>query len=431
MQHIKGFVSIQRYISNTPGIISPVGELSTWSSTYSRERGEYSNALYPGYTLTTFSSINAVTRAQIPVLDTTVILTMDLAKTISEYADGHVSYLPEDLRGRLMADYFDRAFNFIVSDLTTAGESILPQWISWETNDTHVQVWFSDPAFAEQYEGYEIVVIPPIPNLDDLFGFYHLASDQIRARTLMQLSDQIAAAKGTNPETYLRVLTFPYIDVLDPRQTTDTSWTVLIYGKAGDQIDIIKDALIEYALSHSHHTREEWVLIMPELFKRTEFVILPRWDRIAIPNLTQSSALYSSIMDPLECIQWAQTHIKTYTETWIQGHMHIVPHDYKSISMLIIDGPDNIEGKTHIQDLFSDYVPISTASLDFNRMRVTTRNWLILLEALLIEAETSSASSSSSIDLRRVHRNGILYISALYDNVQYLVYARSNLTVTV
>lgn len=427
MQVIKGFINIHKYVSNTPGQISDVGEISTWSMTYSRDPGDYVHPDIPGYTLKTMSSVDADTLAHRIVPEPAARMILAIGQYVVQYCESQVQLDSTVLQQHLLAHYDQQAWDFKVGPSTPSGPISLPQSISFRTSTIDVQVWLSDPAFSEQYEGYEIVIVPPLAQMDDMFGFYHIASDRIRARSLPEWSDLITAAKQSHPETYLRLMSFPYLNVLDHRMTVDVTFGVIIYGAAGDQIDTIKDTIIDYILSHSSHTRAEWAALMPELFKRTEFVIVPRWDRIAVPNLTNNSALYSSIVEPLECIQFAQDHVPDYLDAWIRDHVHIVPHDYKSLMLLIIDGPDNITGKTNIRELFPDYIPISTASLDFSRMAVTTQNWLVFIEGMLIQAESATAVSSMSKQYRRVQRAGVTYISGMYQNVQYLVLAKFSL----
>src|SRR6218665_2385872 len=47
----KSFCNINALVSNTPGVISPVGEISTEAETYSRELGMYKSPTLPAYTL--------------------------------------------------------------------------------------------------------------------------------------------------------------------------------------------------------------------------------------------------------------------------------------------------------------------------------------------------------------------------------------------
>ena len=77
-------------------------------------------------------------------------------------------------------------------------------------------------------------------------------------------------------------------------------------------------------------------------------------------------------------------------------------------------------------ELFKDYIPVSTSSLDFNRMSIYTRDWVLMMVGLIKIAETATEFTSIANPMRRVYRDGILYITRMYDSVNYMVAARSN-----
>ena len=76
--------------------------------------------------------------------------------------------------------------------------------------------------------------------------------------------------------------------------------------------------------------------------------------------------------------------------------------------------------------IFPDYIPVSTMTPDFARMSMKTQNWVILLGELLISAETATKFSTIPTRFRKIEREGKLFISAVYDDVNYLVAAKTN-----
>lgn len=50
----------------------------------------------------------------------------------------------------------------------------------------------------------------------------------------------------------------------------------------------------------STHTIDEWVKILPELFKHNEFVIIPRWDLYAIPIGVVTAGVHSALLSTYE-----------------------------------------------------------------------------------------------------------------------------------
>lgn len=427
---VKGFVTVSAYVNNTPGDTSSLGELSTWSRTYSKEKGEYQFNDLPGYKLTTFKVTDSVSGIQQVLNSGVARQIIQVVTDCISYATSHIRpYDSLDFKNTILVNFFQRVANLQMGDFRDNGTLALPEWLSWESTDnsgTIVKIWLSDPAFQDQYDEYEIEVLPPVDVVDHLFNAYNLALTEVNARTSAQLSDKIQTLKGENPETFLRMMDFKFINSLNTAQVNKTTWAVLIYGKVGDNVDSIKDAIVEYVLANSTHTKAEWEVILPEIFKRTEFVLLPRWDKISIPNLGNLSSLYSSAVNPNESIAFAKRAINFYPEAYITNNVMVFPYDYKAVSIVAVNGNTNIEGFETLFGIFSDYIPVPTTSADFNRMQVKTQDWMILLEKLLIIAETATVYTSVPLYARKQYRNGILYVSAMFDNVNYLVAAKSN-----
>jgi len=66
--------------------------------------------------------------------------------------------------------------------------------------------------------------------------------------------------------------------------------------------------------------------------------------------------------------------------------------------------------------------------VDFSRMKVYTREWLLIMVELIHLAETVDEYTTIVSPVRRIIRNGKIYVSRIYDSVNYMVACRSNLT---
>ena len=58
MLKVKGFVEIQSLINLSTGTISPLGEMSTVSQTYTNQLGKFSDPSIPGFNLNVTCSVN-------------------------------------------------------------------------------------------------------------------------------------------------------------------------------------------------------------------------------------------------------------------------------------------------------------------------------------------------------------------------------------
>lgn len=427
---IKGFVSIEELIDNTFNTTAPVGELSKLALTYKKEIATYNDTDHPTLRLTSFTTEDQVTHDVVEVTDAQTLQVFEIINHLQAYAAGHIRPYDEiDVINSLSSTFGADANNFALGEFIDNGNIALPEWISWTNtseNDNKLRIWLSDTAFRAQYDEFEITIVPPFIDVDHLHTNYNSLVTEIGLLNTPELVERMDAAKQGHPETYFKILNFKLYNKDDDSLFVETEWGVLVYGKAGDNIDAIKDALEAYILNISGHLRSEWVVILPDIFKRTEFIIVPRWDQVSIPNLSVNSVLYSSMVDPNEAKTFAQDNINLYPDVWVGENLTILPFDYKALTMLIIDGTDNIAGKEHIDEIFPDYVPVSSTTLDFNRMEIFTRDWLLLLEEALIAAETIDSFSSVPEPLRKVEKLEVLYVGFLYDNVNYLVAAKTN-----
>jgi hypothetical protein len=429
MRLLKGFVTINALISNTPDVVSPIGEMSTWAMTYTKERGEYIDNAIPGYRLVSAKNIDH-NLGEVPVdlLDVTQVL--QVVRSFYVYGTAHLRpYARDHFRDTIIANFYDKIYNLNFGKFVDNGTLALPEWISWEnlTNPgSTVKIWLANQAFVDQYDEYDTTVVPPFAPVDNFFFSPGKVKDLVDTIDLSKMMDKVQDAKGTNPETFIRTLTFNYIPPTVGVPSIPTNWNVLIYGIKGDNIDAIKDAIIEHILANSTHTRTQWEAILPDLFKRTEFVILPRWDLESVQNLEIQNGLYSSIVDPLETIDYATRNIAFYPSTFIQSNINIVPFPFNAISLVIVNGFNNIAGKLKLTDIFPDYIPVGPTSLDFNRMMLRTQGWVEALAGMLVTAESMDGLSGVPGKMRRIQRDGKLYLSMVYDNINFLMAAKIN-----
>jgi hypothetical protein len=437
MNLIKGFVSINSYVNNTPGQVAPLGELSTWSETYSRDKGEYTDLNFSNLKLTTFKSVNATTNANHTLISAEVLQVFNIVGSCLQYSNNHVQpYDSNDFRNYIISLYSAAISSFNFGPFVSNGFVAIPQWLSWNdlTNGgNQVKIWLSDAAFREQYDEYQIDVIPAVDVLDGMFGFFTGVSAAINANTVTQMYQKIDLIKNNQPETFIRVLPFEYRNNLNPAQRLMTNWAVVIYGKAGDYIDAIKEAITTYVLAHSTKTLTEWESVLPELFLRTEFVLVPLWHKKSIPNLTDLSALYSSIVKCKEVTTFVRSMYPNtvYPSNYIADNLSIMPYDFKGISLAVLPAINNVFGRRELTELFPDYIAVPTSSLDFSRMTINTSGFSLMLGRLLVAAESASSNTSLPNDFRRVTRDSKTYISAVYDNINYMMLTASNSEFTV
>lgn len=430
MKIVHGFISMARCASNKPGVIAPFGELSNHSRTFSKEQAEYSNNNIPGFKLITFKSTDSLTGLETELPETLTNEILSVANAIVNYASTHTRPLDSnDFRGSIAANQLLFISDFELGPIATGGNLELPEFALWKSKAneySEVRVWFSDSAFSNQYLGFDITVIPPIPLLSDFFLPFEESKAVVESQSMAVFGEKIQAAKARYPETVVKLLEFDLVNKYDTRVKIKTIWGVLIYGNEGDYTDCIKDAIVDYVLANSSYTQEHWELYFPDIFKRTEMIVVPRWDLLAVENLSDRSSLYSSVSPVNGSLSFLKNFLDFYDGAHIDSNSYFVPYSFKTIGLCIVNGLRNSSGKKDFKKLYSDYLPIPSTSLDFARMKLPTQNFILFLDDLLLWAEKTDPLSPLPTGLHRVTRNKKLFISSNHDGVNYLVAAKFN-----
>lgn len=453
---LKGFFAYGALADNDPNEVALLGELSVWSRTYSKDRLLFSvgSGGNPSTSVDTtiFSSKRADTDVQVPVPVPYASLLTDIARWCYVQATtGIFTSNPEVFRQQILTEYSGRIRDVQVGPMLQQGSIYLPEFVvfyfvpdavseDWGPerdylDESRVKIWFSDDAFSRQFDEYEIEFIAPIPNLDDFFLLADQVTTRVNARTIPELTDQIREIAARNPYTILRSDNFTYHDPLAGSDyTLPTTWTFIIYGAGGNNIDAIKEALIEWILDNSTHTREEWAEIFPDIFTSTEFVVTPMWNQYAVPNMTLQEGVFSPTVNVQRALEIARvTSTGTnYTEAHVDEVLAVVGCTYKSLGLLVVGGPENRNGINRFERQWPDYMAVATTSIDFNRMQPDTQQWVMLLYQMLAVAEDMTEFSDIPLTMTRLRRTApggqtVLYLVSSYKNVQYLVVARSSL----
>lgn len=430
MIKVKGFLSISKYYNNISGQVNKLFELSSYSLSFSRNVQVLSSENYKQNTLYVFSSIN-------DILNSTVNLNSNSNDNVSKVSQAFIDYSLSNIRPftkdkvRTYVQNFlaDTITNLLIGELVDDGNFSLPEWFSFLMNDgtgISYKIWLSDSSFRNQYDEYEMVIVPPISNIDNLFNAWNVVTDQLNATSVTEFLDIIETNKSSIPSTYTRILSYDLYNKLNPTVKVNTNWGIIIYGNAGDNMDVIKNNLVEYVSNNSSVSQTEWEAIIPGIFRRTEFIIIPRWDKISIENLNKTSVIYSSWSSPTEYLGFLNTAFSEIPKAHAENKAISIPFDYKAIMMIFIAGETNQTAKSIIEDMFYDYIPVNSSSPDFGRMNATTCDWIIMLEKLLLDSEKMTLDGGITHGSKKAIRNNKLYASQIYDGVNYLMAAKSN-----
>jgi hypothetical protein len=438
---LKGFINNSTFMDATPGAVSTIGELSTQSSTYSTTKANYfQESTAPDLTLVSFTS-NDSSQGNVQVPQNLATQVLEIAAWV--YAQTQAVPNPGEIAAAtitsgLLAQFETSAQNFTCGTMISDGTYWVPEWVQWEntTDSTYgsistgntniIKIWFVDGSFKTEYDGYQIVVIPPITPLNNFFTTSANVEALLDAVTYIDTINLIQGAKNGNPETAIVGETYDYVDPNNANNLLPTNWTLLIYGPAGNNIDAIQNALINYILANSSYTQAQWTNILPSLFKQTEFTLIPMWDQFAIPNRNQQSGIFSPLANASRALSMMTSVAQSYSAKQIASNTVVQTFPYANIPLVSCGSANNSGNNFQLEDVFPDLLSVPSTSTDFSKMSAGTQTFFLMINSMLIAAQSLTQYGNVPTGMSTLTRDGIFYLVSTLNNINYLMVCKSN-----
>ena len=431
MLQFKGFVEIGALPSNSPNVVAPVGELSANSRTFAKDIKVFSG---PNFDVTVlgFSCKNSNGVIDVPsFIEGRCVEIAEWVASRQKNLGDNESVV--DFKLAIEAHFVQSCKEFIIGDMVVAGNGkSYPGFVTFGCSDyfadeATITLYFADEVFRQMYDEYVIDVIAPTTPLDRFFGNYTDVVADLATVTMLDTLDRIQVARSIYPETILTAEEYFYINPNNPLNKTKTTWTFLIYGPRGNDPDAIKYALIDYISRNSSRNTAAWQTIFPDIFRSTEFIIVPHWKNVAIQEMQLTAGIYSPMVRMSEQLAAMKSLLPEIMADHITNKLSFMGHPYKSLGLSVVSNHENREGKWFITDVFPDLICVSSTSYDFNRMSAVTRSFLEKLADMIYRAESATKDTLLPSGYRTTTRNGVVYITMTYQNVRYLVATRKSL----
>lgn len=427
MNILYGFAHIGHLVDNTPDVVGPVGELSSYSMTFARDKLIYTNVDQPNLNLVVFfyegdDGVVTLTNSEqvklIEVCDWVFKQARfgNFSESISEFQTKFIT----EFGGEVDIHESGAMINFGNNQNCPESITVSPPGLG-ETN--RWVIWMSDDAFRNQCPTSHIEVVAPIPKLDDFFEDAATVHGKVVPPDIQGMNDTARILQGGYPYTDLRTWKFDWVDPNNENNRIPTFWLTIHWGDAGNNLDQAKEAIRNHILANSDRDREDWAQIFPDIFTSTEFMIIPHYDLIAVPSKTRQSAIYSPTTNYAKCLHDATRLIKGtgYNLSHIENVLETTSSLYRSLALTIVGGPENRDGINKFTLRYPDYINVATTHVDFGYMKEETREFIMILSELLSVSETATPSSSIPRKFNRIVREEQVYIGVNFEDFLYLV----------
>lgn len=429
---LHAFMTIHSMIDNTRFQDSPLGELSDIGRTYALDKSYHTDPNYPDVRLVGFRSKTDDVNSDVPfdVSD----LSIKLGAWLKRQADMKALSQEEVVvRQAILAEFRNRIKSVVLGKMVTVQDKYLPSFVEFEMETTNesdsktVKIWFSDSAFKQQYPYYDIIVIPPVDNLDSFFQDY-LSVRRLRNNLDLPAIDARATRlKDKSPYTKRASYSYDWIDPTDNSLTVDVPWTILIYGGIGENIELIKEAIVNHIMANTTHTREEWERIFPDLFSPNEYVIVPHWTEESVPGFRSIGSFYRPYIEYHRVYPLFIEAVPSYAKATTTERLTALPTLYKSLLLFVCGHEKNRIIPPKFSDSYPSYALIASRTEDFNRLDIKHQEFHLMLNGLLKMAEEFNENDEITDNrYTKVTRDGVTYISTVLHKAQWLCVTKSN-----
>lgn len=430
MYSLKGFMIIDELASNVKGVVANHGEISTYAETFARDIGKYSSETNRGLQLLSFSSKNNAVDTVVSTEVSEHVITI-FNWLLTESKAGTVTSNQSELLQALNTQFDGKITNVSAGTMGLTGTYWFPEWLSWTfvgTENFELRVWLSDSAFRSQYDEYEITVIPPVASVDLLINTLENVTASLAARGVTDLLGIVRTETATEPCTMILSENYAWSNPIDTATTINTTWTLVIRGNAGNNPDAIKNAIKTYILANTIHDSTVWSDYIADIFKSTEYILVPLWDQYAVANLELAKGVYSPMVRYGTLITKVTPAFYGYSNSHLVSNLTIFDTTFNSLAVVACGSIQNRNSIFALNEKFSDYICVPSTDADFDRMSTDTQNWVVKMLALLEVAESMTQFSDVPVGFSRTIRNNIVYACATINNVLYLAITKSSYT---
>lgn len=427
---VKGFVTKDNLINNTPGVVADIYEISDIGYTYSTNKAQFYLTSDPVYSLIVFKQTST----------TSVLLDNNSADKILLVVKEFERFLFQNplllSKTNIVSAFLGHFYsthptisltNFNYSTLSSYLGIRAPNFITFTVDDIECSIWCSDAIFRLYYPDYEIRVVLPFDDFASTVQNPAVFLDKLTHFNYVEFTQRVEQNKNNNPTTHTITLNIPY--VVSATVSAPCYFAFNVYGDAGRYNFLLRLALYDYLVNTLNLPETFVQSTFPSILNINEFFIIPRWEKMAIPAHVGASAILSQVT-------------KTYNENFnISNYLPVipdvahftnntynVPFDYNNILLHVVNGYYSESHLKHFTSVFPDFITVTSTHVDFSRMSMKTQRFVTLLENMLRICDSEDDTQLVTKMLLNTHyrfsiitRANVTYISILFDEHQIYV----------
>lgn len=418
---INAFAEFQDLISNTSQTTTPGGELSPLARAYTRDLRTYTDAaVYPGTYLQVFSCTANNVEVAPPVAGITKAL--EVAHRIaSDYQGGST--------GR---DFLETEFPDIYSVTVEADVPVAPKTLMEKVEynydsggDTYlVKLYMSTSYFEENYDLFEIAVVPPIYPITELQDSYNNVLAKLDAVDPTDISALETDTINGTPASHRRVYKLRWRDADD--NTINTLWTILGWGVESMRTDNILEAIQKYLTTQSGQSIETWKNYLPDIQVEDNFTFIPLWDQVAVSAGPGIDVYYRPVMRVGEIPTIGAENFSTRSQAEWEEAGEVLTLLKKSLPMLVIGGLGNSGEERLFSTMYPDYTIFNTNDGVAGHVGAITVTAIQALETLAMLAESYSGTTVLPGNITRNVINNKTFLETAVDGMLFKMLVRSD-----
>lgn len=433
----KGFIANSNIVNNNPKQTARFGELSTMGRTFTTDLQQLSDAQYAGIEVLVMSNHVEGDQVQVTVHKNYANILLEFSNWLYQTAPGFNSSTTQVDVVAAIANRFQGVMTTITVDqLVYDGVRYLPTRVAFDMHVANmpqmsVVLWTADTEFrsAVGYDEWEIRIVPPLDNIDVFLGSYAAVTEALSVSSPARDMQRIEQVADGDPYTAVVPMEINWIDPTDISKTVLTTWYAVVYGPRGTSTDITLAATVDYILSHSSGSSEDWKILFPDLFRITRFLMLPLWYKAAIEGRTGLPTIYSPVIANSD-----MNGAKLRAEELSQGGFFIdgyesFNHPYRSLALISFPGSDNRSNALSIWQAFPDYIAQGTLeSGDWDRQSEKTKQFSNMLSELIRQSESYTAGKIPPAGYRVVTISTTQFMSTKNNNIEFLMQIKNQAT---